>query len=401
MYDKDFSPDQTAAVDLIEKEKMVFLTGKAGSGKSYVVHYLRHKYGDKCAITATTGIAAQLVKGQTVHRFASIHPAMGAVNSKNADIRMGQCRLLIVDEISMASSILVNQIFDRMHMAGNEPRTVFVGDFLQLPPVEGAYAFESKHWPRFKVARLTCNHRQQDQDDFIGALNDLRIGQVTDKVRALVKERQVSRLPADCTLLYPLRYQVDQINEQKLNELPGKAMMCQWDWKFVGREEEEDWADKKKKKKKVEIKEPSDKDCRFPRELKLKIGARVVMLNNTDDWANGSTGVVRDIRSTGLTVELEVGKTVTVSETVETLHGPYGNPLYEIRQFPVMLAWGLTIHKAQGMSLDRVGIYLDKHFENSQTYVALSRCRTKEGLFLEGELSHIGVNKRALSMCGE
>ena len=386
-----FSKDQEIAIRRIKYGKGPFLlTGPAGSGKSYVIDHIRKEAGH--VVTATTGIAAQLVNGRTIHSFCSIHPNFGAVSSNKADQRVRSCRTLIIDEISMASDGLLLNIFQRFAMANHHPKLVMVGDFLQLPPVNGQYAFKSHLWKDVEILALSTSHRQSDTD-FINALSDLRVGNFSDRLLALIKERKVSSLPTDCTQLFAYRNSVEEMNNRMLQSLPGQVMCS--NWRVYSENAKKDYLD------------PSR--ARFPAQLLLKVGARVVMLNNKNDpfhpetpiWVNGSTGIIVRISEKEVEVRLDRGnKTVLVKEEAETIYDGNGKEEFTVTQFPMMLAWALTIHKAQGMTLDRVGVDLRGHFDPGQSYVAISRARTKDGLFLVGDLTEIPVNNEALALCG-
>jgi len=380
------SPDQKKALKDILKHPHVFLTGKAGTGKTFLIEQLKSQCKN-VAVTATTGIAAQLIKGQTIHSFCGIIPKVGVIDSRKANIRIRACQILVVDEISMANVELIDQIFKRFEIAEHEPKVLFSGDFCQLPPVEGGFAFESPHWSKFHKVCLTTIHRQTDLN-FIESLNDLRKGLMTDKVSQLIKDRTVDQLPDDCIKLFPRRFQAEDLNNQKLGELPSKLKASEWSWDYVGNEGEDN--------PNFEPKEPNEANTRFPKRLFMKEGARVCLLTNTDFWVNGSTGYIRKICESDVEVVLDRGGVVHVGDAEEVIYGAYGNPLYRIKQLPMMLAWALTIHRAQGMSLDKVGVYLNGHFACGQTYVSISRAKTKEGLFLQGNLERVSANQKAL-----
>jgi ATP-dependent exoDNAse (exonuclease V) alpha subunit len=377
-----FSKDQEEVLDAIENGiGPFFITGPAGSGKSFLINELRQD--PNCVVTATTGMAAQLISGRTIHSFCSIHPVYGAVKSHRATDRVRECGMLIIDEISMASAELLEQIFERFDKAEWHPVLVVVGDFLQLPPVEGKFAYESPMWEAFEKLTLTTVHRQSEKN-FLRALGDLRLGKVSDDVIELIKDRRVSALPKDCTQLFAYRSRAERMNLSRLAELGGNTYRSKWS------------IDKIKKKAKIDESRP-----RFPKEIVVKIGARVVMLNNdsSNRWVNGSTGFVSDVEKGAVEVELDSGKTVTVRKGLEEVFDENGEKIFTVHQYPMRLAWALTIHKAQGMSLDRVGIDLDGHFAPGMTYVAMSRCRFRDGLFLKGTLSEIKVENSALEIC--
>lgn len=393
-----YSQDQRKAINMIESAPgNFFLTGPAGSGKSFIISRLEHEWKEKkrnVVVTATTGVAAQLVKGRTLHSYLGIHPRHGVIDSPAADERVANTDLLIVDEISMASSKLISQMFRRFKNAFHLPKVLAVGDFLQLPPVEGEFAFENVLWQTFRQLNLTGNHRQRDPG-FIDPLNDLRVGKITDRVRKLIAERSRDELPKDCTHLSAHRATVEEINSRRLEALPGRRYRSVWD---VVRE---------KRVKGKDATAVDESKVRFVKELDLKIGARVVLLTNNISengvisWVNGSTGEVVDISKGCVSVLLDSNASVVnVQPEEETTYDADGNELFTIRQFPMMLAFALTIHKSQGMTLDKVGVDLGRHFASGQTYVALSRCKTKGGLFLKGELTEVPVNEKALQICG-
>ena len=389
--DLPLSEDQLEAANLIENGEGPFmLTGPAGCGKSFLIEHLRKKR--RVSVCATTGIAAQLIRGRTLHSFLGIHPHQGPFPSRQANKRVRDTWMLIVDEVSMASSELLTQILTRFEMAEHWPKIVGVGDLLQLPPVSGGFIYEHPIWETFKVIRLNTIHRQQDPE-FIDALNDLRIGVVSQKVTDLISARRVKELPKDCTQLYPHKATVEEMNLKRLAEIPQEEHVFEWS---IARQPKS-----KDPEKEREAFERAAKKTRFPRLLRLKVGARVCMLNNHPDssWVNGSTGKVVDFKWGSIRVELDRGDVVHVPKFDETVLNANNDPELVISQYPMMLAWSLTAHKAQGMTLDRVGIDLSGHFAPGMTYVALSRCKTKDGLHLVGELSPLKVDARALAIC--
>ena len=379
------SEDQQHAVTTILSEKgPFFLTGTAGSGKSFVIDHLR-SIVPKCKVTAMTGSAAQLIKGKTLHSFCSIHPTYGVVASKAANRRIRDTELLIIDEISMADPELLWNVFERFDQADHAPKLLIVGDFMQLPPVEGKCLFEDKIWELFKVLKLTKQHRQSD-DKFISILNDIRVGKLTEEVKEFIKSRTVEELPDDCTHLMAKRDMVQMRNEAKLKMLDGQSGRSIWEVK---------WSYEYQKNEKLRQKIDLSKS-RFPEVLRLKEGARVVLLTNSDQWVNGSTGIVEAITPGIVRVKLDEGRIVSVAKEIDEITDENDNTICQITQYPILLAWGLTIHRAQGATIDRVGVDLRGHFDPGQTYVALSRCKTAEGLFLKGSLPELKVNPDAL-----
>jgi ATP-dependent DNA helicase PIF1 len=386
------SVDQSEALQVISKELgPFFVTGPAGCGKSFLIDEIRR--GSGVEVCATTGIAAQLVHGMTVHSFLGIHPTHGVFKSYKANQRVKWTKTLVVDEISMASSELLGQMIERFEQAEHAPKLVLVGDLLQLPPVSGKFIYEHPLWEQIRIIKLTTIHRQKDPD-FVDALNDLRVGAASDKVLKLVEERRVQALPPDCTLLFPHKAKVEDVNVRRLHALPGEESSFEWDvvqWRNPKKDEDDD----------AMLDQASSK-ARYPRVLTLKEGARVCMLNNDPNgsWVNGSTGEVVSFSEERVVVKLDRGYEVDVRSVNEEIFSSAGKePDLTISQFPMMLAWALTTHKAQGMTLDRVGIDLDNHFACGMTYVALSRCKTKQGLYLVGSLSLVGADAKALQIC--
>lgn len=389
--EKKFSPDQYEAVRaILDGRGPFFLTGQAGSGKSFVVEYLRHAIIN-VAVTATTGSAAILVKGRTLHSFAGIHPTWGVYNSEKVDARIRGTDLLIIDEVSMADTKLLDQLYTRFNRAGHEPKLLLVGDFLQLPPVEGDSLFDSHRWSSFAVLKLSQQHRQSDAA-FISVLNEIRVGVLSDNVKSFIASRTVPTLPDDCTHLMAHRSSVDQRNMDKLSELDGQRYASKW---------HVDPAKYNKDGTPKEIEQRDLEKSRFTETLYLKENARVVLLTNQPEglWVNGSTGIVVSVAQGSVKVKLDSGLTVSVPKDEDEILDGDGSPTCTITQYPIKLAWALTIHKAQGMSMDRVGVDLGYHFAPGQTYVALSRCRTAEGLFLKGSISDLIVDEEALGHC--
>lgn len=380
-FDEELSPDQAAAYDrIVNEDGSHFLTGDAGSGKSFVVRKLeRDIRGTK--LTATTGVAAQIIRGRTLHSYASIHPTLGVVDSWKAKQRVRATKLLVIDEAPMMTGKLLDQLCERFLQVDYCPKLLFVGDFAQLPPVTKGeekpdFVFNSHLWDLVKVLRLTTQHRQNDPD-FIGPLNDLRRGNITPRLHELIRNRTVKEFPSDCIKLVANKVSARMINQEEFEKLPGPSRLYHWDLKEYD-----------------DFRSVEPDRFRFVQSLHLKTDTRVIFLNNDRDerWVNGTTGVVRSLCDGYVEVEIDNGEIVYVEPAIEQVFGTGDGPLAEVRQLPLALAWAITIHKSQGMTLSRVGVQLNGHFASGQTYVALSRCKSKEGLYLMGDFIWVPLN---------
>lgn len=381
----NLSSDQQAAVDVILASDggMFFLTGPAGSGKSFVIQHLRNVLKDRCLLTAMSGIAAQLIGGKTAHSSFGIHPTYGVYKSKKVDANLNR-QLIVVDEISMASGKFFRQILRRLDEILPRPTLLMVGDFMQLPPIEAVregMIFQSPDWADVETLRLSTPHRQAGDMKFIRLLNSVRLGELTEEAEEVLSGRIVPELPLDCVQLHSLQRDVDDFNQKCLAALPGNVHQFNWNVMAV----KDKHADQK-----------FLKNCRWPSNLVLKSGARVVLLTNTKHWVNGSTGEVVDFSQGIIRVKLDRGGLVQVEKASLEITDDNDKPVFMITQYPIMLAYALTIHKAQGMTLDQVGVNLNSHFEGGQTYVAISRCRYLDGLYLSGNLTNLKINEAAL-----
>jgi ATP-dependent DNA helicase PIF1 len=389
-------------LDKIEKKKNVFVTGSAGTGKSYLLTMVRQSYlRHNMHLTASTGIAAVQIGGVTLHSWAGLGTGsapfaevMRFINSgKGTHIRrkLKKTRILAIDEISMLSA----DIFDLLNNVLKEVRgnpdpfggiqLVLFGDFLQLPPVIGygmdrnarKFCFESEAWEEANIETYNLKQvfRQEDKF-FVDLLNGLRTGNLSEEhIEALNKRRQnCNDNLVKPTILATHNRQVELINKQKLDELSGECKIFS----------------------QVATGNPNQlaflqKNCLAPESLSLKVGAQVMMLKNTyqkDGITNGSIGIVKEFTKTGLPVVLFTnGKTITI-EPEEWLIEEFDHDKQEmitkarLTQIPLMLAWAITVHKSQGMTLDKIECNLGSAFEEGQIYVALSRVKSLDGLYL-------------------
>ncbi len=411
---------QDEALTILKTGANVFLTGEPGSGKTHTINryvaYLR-QCGVEPAITASTGIAATHIDGYTIHSWSGIGVTsniteyeLDAIAQKEKVVRRVRlASVLIVDEISMLSkdTLASVELVCRTLRGGGRPfgglQVVLVGDFFQLPPVvkqvparqdggqrnleieyeegpDSIFAFRAPAWKRanFLVCYLTEQHRQEDKV-FLAALGAVRSGRADGEVKALLLGRNVMPSSGSVhTKLFPHNANVDRINEQELALLAGNAKTFEMRGRGAG-----------------PLVEALKRNCLSPELLALKVGAKVMFTKNDLDgeYYNGTTGEVVGFATPGglPQVKLRNGRTLMV-DTVEWKIQDGNRALASIEQIPLRLAWAITVHKSQGMSLDSAVVDLSQAFEYGQGYVALSRVRTLAGLYL------LGFNERALQV---
>ncbi len=379
----------------------LFVTGRAGTGKSTLLRALRDMIAQEAAVLAPTGLAAVNVGGQTIHSFFGFPPRLirpdDIRRSRNGRL-MRRLRLIIIDEVSMVRSDLMWAIDQSLRLNRGRPREPFggvrlllFGDLHQLPPVvqsgEEAEHLESAHGGPFffqlpslvdgaGMSLIEFEHvfRQSDET-LIEVLNRIRDGEVTEEDLAVLNERThpIRTLSEgnSFVILTPTNAAAQRINMAYLDALPGEVRP--YEAGISG-----DFS---------QSAQPTDAT------LLLKPGAKVILLRNDPDrrWVNGS--VARIARLEPKRVWIEINDDVHEIEPVSWEARRYAfdqaaekiveNVTGTFRQFPLRLAWALTIHKSQGLTLDRVYIDLGRGtFAHGQAYVALSRCRSLEGLAL-------------------
>jgi ATP-dependent exoDNAse (exonuclease V) alpha subunit len=381
----------------------VYLTGQAGSGKTYLLNqYIRFlkDQGVPVAITASTGIAATHLSGQTIHSWAGIGIRSELSDKDLSRIaakpqvrdRVRKAKVLIIDEISMLHSKrldLVNSVC-RYIRKNDQPfgglQVILCGDFFQLPPVsedqdpKSEFAFYSRSWEEsdLKVCYLDEQHRQWDED-FLRVLNDIRSQDVGEGTFEKISSRLNAALPAGIkpTRLYTHNIDVDAINTTQLGRL--KGLDHTYDMTFSG---DEDLA--------VNL----SKGCLAPQRLVLKAGAQVMFVKNNPakGYVNGTLGEVIQFDEEGFPiVRTSSGREINVPPSSWILEDK-DKPVAEITQVPLRLAWAITVHKSQGMSLDAAEIDLSKSFTYGMGYVALSRVRSLSGIRL------LGINQMAFQV---
>ncbi|MCE9585376.1 AAA family ATPase [Candidatus Nomurabacteria bacterium] len=406
---------QEQALNILKTGANVFLTGEPGAGKSYTinsfVNYLRNN-GVEPAITASTGIAATHIGGMTIHSWSGIgirtkldkYELDKIASTEYISRRIRKTRVLIIDEISMLTANMLDMIdavcreVKQNSEAFGGIQIILVGDFFQLPPIvrsnteekqnslliekkKSIFAYDAVSWGRagLVICYLTEQHRQDDPD-FLNLLSAIRADKINDEHMEYVTARQtiLDDVPDDVTKLFSHNYNVDQINNIELEKISEEKRI--FEMVSEGREP---------------LVMSLKKGCLSPEILTLKIGAVVMCTKNNpkEGYVNGTLGVVEDFEEfTGYPIiKKKNGKSFTVSP-LDWVVEENGKVRAMISQVPLRLAWAMTVHKSQGMSLDSAIMDLSQVFEYGQGYVALSRVRRLSGLYL------LGINDRAFKV---
>lgn len=403
---------QAQALTILKTGANVFLTGEPGSGKTHTVNayvaYLR-SCGIEPAITASTGIASTHIGGMTIHSWSGIG-VKNYIGEEDLDEMMQRERLvkrlreatvLIIDEVSMLSSNTLDAVEVVCRTLRGNGRAfgglqvVLVGDFFQLPPVvkqsyddfssyidehETPFAFRADAWLKANmvVCYLSEQHRQDDEV-FLEMLTSIRRGDIHDGVHACLRGRCVPAPESmQITKLFPHNANVDTLNNVELGKIKEDNREFAMRGSGAGA-----------------LVESLKRNCLSPEVLSLKVGAKVMFTKNSIDGAyvNGTVGEVIGFSkmTTYPIVRIKFGREMEVEPNEWSIQD--GNRvLARIVQVPLRLAWAITVHKSQGMSLDSASIDLSRAFEYGQGYVALSRVRTLDGLYLSG------FNERALQV---
>ena len=394
---------QEAALYTIQSGKNVFLTGAPGAGKTYVLNqYLEYlkKYGVNAAITAPTGIAASHISGMTLHSFFGIgikerlssYDIENLTEKKYLWDRMKNLKVLVIDEVSMLSPTLFESIdaILRTFKFSSEPfggvQVILVGDFFQLPPIsknnpDKKFIFQSDVWN--ELSPITCylgtSHRHEDET-LLKILNEIRTNTVSEDSMNYFRGRY-NKNPegtSSITKLYTHNADVDVINTRELAKI--EAIPKKYQANTTGAKK---WLERVFSSSLV-----------IP-ELSLKIGALVFFIKNNYEkgYINGTLGTVIDFDVFGVPIiETHDGKTIKAERMDWNFSDADGKIMATISQIPLRLAWAITVHKSQGMTLDAAEIDLSRAFEPGQGYVALSRIKSLSGLKL------MGLNDVALSI---
>ena len=416
---------QTDALRILDAGASVFLTGAPGAGKTYVLNEFvkqARARGASVAVTASTGIAATHLNGQTIHSWSGVGVAEAMTDSllKQIKTRRGKriraTDILVIDEISMMHAWLFDMVDQACRAVRRNPepfgglQVVMSGDLFQLPPVahvkrdrelvvpppemvamheryeragrnpEG-FVTESLVWPELNpvVCYLTEQHRQ-DSGQLLDVLTDIRRGVVSDADRAALDAR-IGVEPAEddvAVYLFPNNRQTDELNDRKLAQIDSREHV--YEAQASGP---------------VHLIKRLKSTMLAPELLTLKVGAAVMALRNdtNQQYVNGSLGTVVDFVANRdgdeyPMVRFDNGHIVIMQPAAwEMMDGE--TVLASVKQVPLRCAWAITIHKSQGMTLDRARMDLRRTFAPGMGYVALSRIESMDGLYLDG------INDRA------
>ncbi len=394
---------QEQALAILKTGASVFLTGQPGSGKTHTINqyvaWLRG-YSIEPALTASTGIAATHISGMTIHSWSGIGIAnelsrwdLDRIASNERVVkRIAKAHVLIIDEISMLDARTLQMVdavcrrVRRSDLPFGGLQTILVGDFFQLPPIarEGRtaeFAFRSPAWHSLHptVCYLSEQYRQDDTD-FLSVLGAIRNNTIEKTHRQILASRQPDgdEIAEDIVKLYSHNMDVDRLNDHALARLEGDNRTYEMRTKGA-----------------AHLIESLKRSCLSPAALRLKPGAAVMFTRNDPQgkFVNGTLGtVVRFQKGTGYPVVRVRAGAEIAAEPMEWKIEDQGDVLASVEQIPLRLAWAMTIHKSQGMSLDCALMDLGSAFEYGQGYVALSRVRRLSGLFL------VACNERALQV---
>ncbi len=410
----------------------IFITGKAGTGKSFLLSEFRKQTNKNYVVLAPTGIAALNVGGQTIHSFFKF--PIGVIDIKERKLNRereglySKLDMIIIDEISMVRSDLMNAIDvllrkyrGELTMPFGGVQMVFVGDVFQLPPVlkdkveretllnlyKSEFFFDAPVFSEFKyqIKELTKVFRQTEKEkQFKKLLNNVRIGHVKDKELKILNSRHRSYVQEyeDSIVLTSKREIARGTNKNKLDEI------IEEEYTYIGELSGKYTDLKNKGEKELENKLP------VPYDLKLKKGALVMMLKNDSGnrWVNGTIGKIHSLEKEKIIVKIQDHIHIVERQCWEEIEYVLNketkklekNVVASIVQYPITLAYAITIHKSQGQTFNKITVDTGTGaFAHGQVYVALSRCRSLEGVVLNNALkwNDIIIDKRVIDYCKE
>jgi len=425
------NPELELALQFIDKtDRNIFVTGKAGTGKTTFLHQIKRESLKRMVIVAPTGVAAINAKGVTIHSFfqmpfGPILPDQIA-NTSNAQRKFNKTKidiiksldLIIIDEISMVRADLLDGIDQVMRRYKNRNKVfggaqvLMIGDLQQLAPVvrpnewsllqqhyNTVYFFSSKAYQEANVVPIELKHiYRQKNEDFITILNEIRNDNLSEKSAEILNSRYAPSFSPTkddgYITLTTHNNRANLINNSELNKLKNKSSF--FDAEVSGKFNENSFPNSEK--------------------LELKIGAQVMFIKNDSSpekrYYNGKIGIVTDISRENVTVQCadEIEEIITERETWNNINYSINDETKEIKeditgsfvQIPLRLAWAITIHKSQGLTFERAIIDAEASFAHGQTYVALSRCTSLEGLVLKTPItSNAIINDKTVSVFNE
>lgn len=373
---------QLEALHQVKLGNNMFLTGSSGVGKSFCIkQIIKWAYESQIniGVTASTGSAAFLINGRTLHSFLGIGLGNGSASSlasktlsKNEIVyeRIRFLKLLIIDEISMIGSELFTKISEYLSIIKNNPKPfggiqmILSGDFCQLPPVNGEYCFTSSTWNKAKIKTIILVDliRQQDDIEFQNILQELRWGVCTDNTLEILQNLKYNEFPEDITptKLYSTNVNVDKINQSEFDKLIKLGAVKKiYKNKYSTHPDTKTWSDSLKQPKYVEL-------C---------IGAQIMVTYNIDEFIiNGTRGIIVSMNTNTVNIKL-VNNNIVIIPYVKILSSD--NDKIFLSFMPLKLAYALSIHRCQGSTLDAIEIDIGRTiFEFGQAYVCISRARS-------------------------
>lgn len=397
---------QDLALEIMLSGEHVLLTGPAGSGKTHTLNqFIRFSKaeGKKVSVTASTGLAATHLGGTTIHSWAGIGIQDELPNRFAENIAKGRREIiektdiLIIDEVSMLHDFRLDMVDEACRLVRKKPelpfggiQLVMSGDFFQLPPINrgdsraGGFVIHAKVWAELDpvVCYLSEQYRQDDDDQLLDILSAMREGDIRRRhAEKLLERAEVEPTDTDITELHTVNIDVDQINTQRLKQLGGDEISYQQTSTGA-----------------ANYVESLQRSVLAPAVLSVKIGALVMAVKNSPErkYVNGSIGrvVAFEPGTEYPIVQFRSGREVVMQpDTWEQRDGERKRA--SISQIPLRLAWAITVHKSQGMTLDAAVMDLRRAFVEGMGYVALSRVRSLDTLFLKG------INRMALQVSEE
>lgn len=430
----ELSDDQRNAVGVFNKGRNILITGPGGSGKSYLIRHLMElatAAGKNIQVCAMTGCAAVLLqcKAKTIHSWGGLGIASGSIKdivkrvtrNKHKKIAWKSTDILVIDEVSMMSKKMFDIIDDISRTARGKKdipfggmQVILSGDFYQLPPVgdnddpdSTAFCFESDRWKECisNILELTTIYRQRDSC-YKKILNQIRIGKITKSTIEILSKRLNLPITEEIvpTILFPTRSHAEALNNREYNKLSSSEEIV-FDLRVV--DDSAGLKDGQKTTRKTCSIEYIESEINSltnsmmaDKQLKLKAGARVMCIANIDQDSdlpvvNGSQGIVEGFSTIGLSPIVRF-RNGAVKQIDPHCWSSENIPGVGVTQIPLIYAWAITIHKSQGVTLDAAQIDVGSRiFEYGQTYVALSRVKDIEGLYLtDFNYKHIKVSKK-------